>query len=940
MFLRNILMSRSAAKAVIGTPAIEANTLLLNGSTQYLDLGSKSTAFASTGFTMSAWVKSSDVAVDQIVLGISNGSTTMDLRFLNGQARYAVYTGSWIGLTGTSTNLTGFVHIAVTYDGTTARLYANGVEEDSAVIANPVSSTGTWRVGSRYDGTSGFIGSLANTIMHERELSASEVIELYNLGEIKQPWEYSDSLMSTAVLALPLNTNVADGRRYEDYSGNENDATAVNSPTFTGALATFANVPTTVDAFLFDDVDDNITCGNDASLQITGNFSISSVVNIDAHGTNTILSKSSYTDNKRAFEFYTTGTGKVTLVVTSNGSTFTQVVGSTVLNTGEFYHLGATYDGSNIKVYVNGIEDGSVAFALAIYNSTTELVVGAYGGVDLGALPFDGPMTKVQLFNRSVSASEMLALYNQNLPKAFDKLPSALQPSDTSCVLALNLDSVDDTAVDQSTYGNDGTKNGGVAATGSEIDIDELDASTQGSTLLLNGSSQYVDYGDVNDIGTGDAGISIAFKTSGNGGANQMLVTKLGSGATSYFQLLLLGATGKLQFDMAVDGSNYYDGMSTVSSGFDDDAWHFVTIDTNRANNIPKVYVDGVEEAITVGSVVGTVATGDIGNASNLMVGRRDLTGLYFSGSVTCFNMISGSPSLAEHISMYNSGDHLQPWELPTAIQDKLTIASPLNTNAADGRREEDYSGSELDGTLTGSPTFTGALATFANLPTTVDAMLFDGVNDYISVTDAPEFNLGSSDYAITFWINRKGTRFDAFNKVVSGSNYVQIGIYSNTAVEMFSSAVTNWTITPTVTVPQNKWIHCVIQRNGNTMEFYMDGVLNGTTGTTATVNNPSTVLEIGASPFDSTYDDIDLSRYMIYNRALSSSEALALYNQNLPKAFDKLPSALQPTDTSCVLALNLDSVDATAVDQSTYGNDGTKNGGVAATGSEIDIDE
>ena len=56
-----------------------------------------------------------------------------------------------------------------------------------------------------------------------RALTLGEITELYNAGVSKQPWEYSQAIRGSYVLALPLNNGVASGREFEDYSGNEND---------------------------------------------------------------------------------------------------------------------------------------------------------------------------------------------------------------------------------------------------------------------------------------------------------------------------------------------------------------------------------------------------------------------------------------------------------------------------------------------------------------------------------------------------------------------------------------------------------------------------------------------------------------------------------------------------------------------------------------------
>ncbi|MBM3200035.1 hypothetical protein FJZ53_03780 [Candidatus Woesearchaeota archaeon] len=83
-----------------------------------------------------------------------------------------------------------------------------------------------------------------------------------------------------------------------------------------------------------------------------------------------------------------------------------------------WYHVVTTYDGSNYRLYVNGAEvAGSPVVVSGTYTQTTNpLSIGA--GAPIGTWPryFNGTIDEVAIYNRSLSASEVLAHYQRGLP--------------------------------------------------------------------------------------------------------------------------------------------------------------------------------------------------------------------------------------------------------------------------------------------------------------------------------------------------------------------------------------------------------------------------------------------------------------------------------------------------------------------------------------------
>lgn len=217
----------------------ETKSLLLNGTNQYVLMPDIDNTSLRSAFTMSAWVKSSDVVTDQTIIGIGTGSSVMDMRFYQGGVSLTTYSGSWASVAATTTNTSDVVHVAVTYDGTTARIYYNGSLDNSGTIsAASAAATCTFTVGCDQSRAAGFLdGSVAGVILCDVKLEDADITEINNLGVPKQPEDYSTAITDNYVMALPLNTGVVDPET--DRSLLSNDGVLTNSPTYTGEVIAF-----------------------------------------------------------------------------------------------------------------------------------------------------------------------------------------------------------------------------------------------------------------------------------------------------------------------------------------------------------------------------------------------------------------------------------------------------------------------------------------------------------------------------------------------------------------------------------------------------------------------------------------------------------------------------------------------------------------------------
>lgn len=179
--------------------------------------------------------------------------------------------------------------------------------------------------------------------------------------------------------------------------GSAADIAGANAGTLVGG-ATYA--PGRVDqAFSLNGTDAWVQVPDSAALRITGAITIDAWVSPTALG-------------GRVVDKITAGTGDGYLLDTHGGVVRLIVdgqilSGSTSIPTGVWSHIAGTYDGSEMRVYLNGSLDGSVAASVAIPTNALPVRIGADSD---GQSRFSGLIDEVEVFGRALSQAEIQAI--------------------------------------------------------------------------------------------------------------------------------------------------------------------------------------------------------------------------------------------------------------------------------------------------------------------------------------------------------------------------------------------------------------------------------------------------------------------------------------------------------------------------------------------------
>jgi hypothetical protein len=126
-----------------------------------------------------------------------------------------------------------------------------------------------------------------------------------------------------------------------------------------------------------------------------------------------ILTHDAGSGAQRAFQVEVSSAGKLFLNVWNTGGTLYTATGATTLSLTTAYHVVATYDGSTAKVYVNGIQDASVAATGTMRTSSALMWLGAENaGAGARVSNYNGILDEVAVYGTALSAARILAHYN------------------------------------------------------------------------------------------------------------------------------------------------------------------------------------------------------------------------------------------------------------------------------------------------------------------------------------------------------------------------------------------------------------------------------------------------------------------------------------------------------------------------------------------------
>jgi hypothetical protein len=418
--------------------------------------------------TITAWIKPTNFTSENVVITKTYGtswefgtnSSQGDIH-LNANINDAYLPHIVNG--GSPCTLNIWNHISLTYDKTLniIKTYLNGVLNETVTSATIGAGDGTGLgintddlfIGARTNNSLFFPGSMKNIAIWNRALTATEIqnVMYKQYDELPTSSRITDGLVSWWGLDVDYTDSHGDNDGTNSGSTLDTDLYGSDTPVKPRAID---NAPTVQadaigsgSALFVASNTDYINVGNSSSLQITGTaITVTSWVNIltDTDWMKIISNSTggSYTDGYTFFY----SNEQFHFSINHETANVAKVAYTTY---GEWHHLTGVYDGTNIKIYVDGVLEGTNTSSIpaAIDNDDVKLFIGSEEDLELD---FTGYICNVGIWSAALTQAQIKSIMWKNY--------AGLTSSETTNLVSWwNLDEADGSTVEDLHGSNDGT---------------------------------------------------------------------------------------------------------------------------------------------------------------------------------------------------------------------------------------------------------------------------------------------------------------------------------------------------------------------------------------------------------------------------------------------------------------------------------------------------
>jgi hypothetical protein len=539
-----------------------------------------------------------------------------------------------------------------------------------------------------------------------------------------------------------------------------------------------------------------------------------------------------------SFAIQKTANNKLNPSVFTGGTQY-QITSTGDLQANQWVHIAFVRDGNTCRLYINGVQDGTVSVTgVTVNDSSNQVAIGQLG--EYVTNRYTGYVSNFSIIKGTCSYPSGATFTVPASPLS----ASATNQSFLTCTANGFIDT--NTATTAKTIT--------VAGTPSVQAFSPFAPQFQWTPSVIGGSG-YFD--GTTDYLTGNGQLSSSASMSTFTVEGWLYPTTLGNNFV-IGDMDATGATNVLSIRTGNSGDlvlYWYDGATkecySPNGSLRVNQWNYFAIVVN--SNAISMYINST----TAASLTGTTTLTNRTQTSNFAVGQINNAQNYpgYIGSLRWSNGIARTISA-----------------IPTApyTSDANTRLLLNFTNAG-----------IFDGTMKNNlETVGNAQVSTAVVKYGSGSMFFDGTGDYLYLPSNRNLELGTGDFTLECWVYATSAPSDVgiFESRTDGNgattNGFTITAFSSSVIRIFSGSVL---ISSSGTSYVNTWCHVAVTRVSGTFNLYINGVSQGTSTTARTLSNTDAV--VGGGRYGTT--GAVTTSFPGYIDDLRITKGIARYTQN-----------------------------------------------------------
>jgi len=821
-----------------------------NGTTDYLT--TSATQVIPTGdFTIEVFVFCTSSTNSQMIVSQASGTTSgrTGLYIDGGNYQGQIGSGGDVG-TSTKPRLNQWDYVVLRRSGSTFELYVNGILAGSSTNSNTPENT-ILSIGrnANWINTYYWNGYISNLKISNTAITVGST-----------PTSPLTSDGNTRILTCQSN-------RFVDNSANAFAITATGSPSVVpfqpfGAPTSPYSTTSIGGSGFFDGSGDYLTITNNAAFAPNTYVSLECWVYFNSLSNDRLIVgrqgmwiSYSYagigsTSNNIGFGIY-------------DGSNWYTASGTTTIKTNQWYHVVGVRDNTTLRIYINGVQEGTASFVGSPASFSTAFAIGA--SFD-GTQPITGYLSGVRYCNGSTSGA---------LPYTGSSFTVPTSPPTNTTDTKILANFTNANIYDQS------AKNDMETVGNAQVSTSVFKYGT--SSTYFDGTGDYLASNSPTDLyafGTGEFTIEFWVRFNSLPGVSGLYDSRPAATDGAYPTIYMDGAILRYY----ANSNDRINGPTLVTN-----TWYHIAV--NRSGSFTKMYVDGSQVGATYSD-----STNYLNPTGRPHIGALSTSAAYFplDGYISDLRVTKG-------LGRYPYSFTPPTTSLPNFYQAAITPAADpyfeyttlllpgSGTNGAQNNTFLDSSSNTFSITRNGNTT-QGTFSPFSAPTATSWSNYFDGTGDHLQVGSASNWTFLSnpSQWTVEAWVyitaNSSCILIDTF-----GGSSSNIGVAINVGEGSISAQITRGVSSSYVlsalsfaTGPnQNGWAHVAITYDqslgSNNCKAYVNGFLTGQASKTANApssSNPTYSLRIGdynppdggsTSGFDGYISNLRITNTIVY---------------------------------------------------------------------------